>query len=222
MVSRVRTLVLLGFALTACDAHKTGATEKTDSAASAAATPKAAADTPAAAAAAADPKTNAADISPAQAPPDTWMAFSSKEDAFEVRFPVAPKKDTFDAPNPLGGTIPNVMYMAEQGSQALGVNVMTLPASTLPEFDVDKGLDGGRDGMVNNIGGTILSEKHVDFEGHPARAIEAKAKNGTLDVRIEARLFFVSPRLYQLISVSDAAEPSPAKKFFDSFALLSD
>lgn len=213
MVSRLRTLALLAFALTACDALKTENAEKTDSAASAAA-----------ASPAEDPKTtpeDAVDISPAKAPPDTWMAFSSKDDGFEVRFPVAPKKDTFDAPNPLGGTIPNVMYMAEQGDQALGVNVTTLPASALPEFDVDKGLDGGRDGMINNIGGTILSEKHVDFARHPARAIAAKAKNGAIDMRIEARLFFVSPRLYQLISVSDAAAPSPAKKFFDSFALLS-
>lgn len=162
----------------------------------------------------------AVDISSAKAPEDTWMQFSSADDGFEVRFPVAPKKSSMDTPNPLGGTIPANIYMAEQGNLALGVTAMTIPASALENFDVEGGLDGGRDGMLNNIGATIVSEKQLKFAGQAARAIEAKASSGDLDVRIEARLFFASPRLYQLIVVSEQSAESPAERFFGSFALV--
>ncbi len=216
MVSRLRMAALLALSFAACDAEKTDAGSAAPSPAPASASEGRSAPEPGA-------KTDeTVDISPAKAAPGTWMAFSSKDDRFEARFPVAPKKDTFQAPNPLGGTIPNVMYMAEQGKQALGVNVMTLPEPTLSQFDVDGGLDGGRDGMINNIGGTIVSEQHIDFAGHPARAIEAKANNAGVAMRIEARLFFVSPRMYQLIAVSEASAPSPAKQFFESFSLLAE
>ena len=216
MVSRALTSFALGLALVACD----GADSKP--AASAESAPKDVSKKDASKGDDARGADGAVDISPAPADPDTWMHFSSKDDAFEVRFPAAPKKQTFETPNPLGGTIPTTMYMTEQGAQAIGVGVMTIPAATLPDFDVEGGLDGGRDGMVNNIGGTLVSEKQIDFAGHPARAIVAKAEADGRAARIEARLFFAKPRLYQLIVVSEESASSPASKFFESFALLSE
>ncbi len=216
MVSRALTSFALGLALVACDGAKS--------------TPNAAAeptqDKPANAAAASDDGPGAApaekpvDITPAPADAETWMEFSSEIDRFEARLPAAPQKQTFDTPNPLGGTIPTTMYLTEEGSRAVGVGVTTVPPSALESFDLDGALDGARNGMVNNIGGTLVSEKQIEYAGHPARAIEAKATADGIALRIEARLFFAEPRLYQVLVVRAESEPFPAQKFFDSFSLL--
>ena len=160
------------------------------------------------------------DISSAKADPDTWMSFSADEYEFEARFPVAPKKQDLSVPTPLG-PIPAVIYMAEQGNEATGVTVLVVPEAMLSQFNIDGGLDGARDGMINNVGGTIVSEKQLQFLGHDARAIVAHATQGNLTMRIEARLFWVSPRMYQLLAVSvEGSGSNPADKFFESFRLI--
>lgn len=167
-----------------------------------------------------NPAGSPVDISSAKADPDTWMSFSAVEHGFETRFPVAPKKHDLSASTP-AGAIPAVMYLAEQGNDAVGVTVLTVPESMLGQFNVDGGLDGARDGMINNVGGTIVSEKHMQFLGHDARAIVAKTTAENVTLRLEARLFWVSPRAFQLIAVSvEGSASNPADKFFDSFRLV--
>jgi hypothetical protein len=161
------------------------------------------------------------DISSAKADPDTWMSFSAEEHKFEARFPVAPKKQELSLPTP-AGEIPAAMYMAEQGNDAVAVTVLAVPESLLGQFNVDGGLDGARDGMINNVGGTIVSEKQLQFLGHDARAIVGRATTEqNVTMKLEARLFWVSPRMYQLLAVSvEGAASNPADKFFDSFRLV--
>jgi hypothetical protein len=165
-------------------------------------------------------KNGPVDISSAKADPDTWMLLTVEELGFEARFPVAPKKQDMSMPTP-AGTIPAMMYMAEQGSEAVGVTVISVPEAILGQFNVDGGLDGARDGMINNVGGTIVSEQQLQFLGHEARAIVGKADERGTPMKIEARLFWVSPRMYQLIAVSvDGAASNPADAFFANFRLL--
>ena len=75
--------------------------------------------------------------------------------------------------------------------------------------------------MINNVGGTIVSEKQTDFAGHKARALVASVPNPNGgEFELEARLFWVSPRMYQLISLVPKGSGSPtANKYFDSFEL---
>ena len=162
------------------------------------------------------------DINPAKAPPDTWMAFSATDYGFELRFPAAPKKDDNSVPT-LVGTIPAATWMVEQDGGAVGITVMTVPESMLVKFNVEGALDGGRDGMINNVGGTIVSEKQTDFAGQATRAIVANVPNpGGGEFQLEARLFWVSPRMYQLIALyPSTSNRAMAQKFFDSFALSS-
>ncbi len=84
----------------------------------------------------------------------------------------------------------------------------------------DGPLDGARNGMVNNIAGTPVSEKQIEFAGHPARASAATASADGNPLRIEAPIFFAEPQLYQVLVVRAESERFPAPKFFDSFSLL--
>jgi hypothetical protein len=161
------------------------------------------------------------DTRSAKAAPDTWMEFAAADHGFEARFPVAPKKEDISMPGPMG-TVPAAVWMAEQGDEFVGVTVMTIPAPMLAEFNVDGALDGGRDGMINNVGGTIVSEKQAKIAGHDARAIVAKVPNPAGELELEARLLWVSPRLYQLMALTPSSSTSTAaQKFFDSFVLTS-
>lgn len=172
------------------------------------------------AAAPAKPGDKPVDISSAKADAESWMSLSVAEHGFEARFPVAPKKQDMSVPTPVG-TIPAMTYMAEQGNEAVGVTVLTIPEAMLGQFNVDGGLDGARDGMINNVGGTIVSEQQLDFHGHQARAIVARIPAPDAPMKLEARLFWASPRMYQLISVSvEGAASDPAAKFFENFRLL--
>lgn len=216
MVSRVLTSLALGLALVACD----GANATLDAAnESARENPPAAAEK---SADVSDDRSPASDDAVDAPPSDGWMDFSSEADRFEARLPGAPTKQTFDTPNPQGGTIPTTMYLSEKGSRAVGVGVTTVPAGALKTFDIDGALDGARNGMVSNIGGTLISEKQVQYAGHPARALVAKAAADGTPVQIEARLFFVEPRLYQVLVVHAESEPFASEKFFDGFALLAE
>jgi hypothetical protein len=162
------------------------------------------------------------DISSAKAAPDTWMEFGADDYGFKARFPVAPKKEMLTVPTP-AGTIPGAMWLAEKGDEAVGVTILAVPESMLGDFNVEGALDGGRDGMINNVGGTIVSEKQTDFAGHEARAIVAKVPNPAGDLELEARILWVSPRVVQLIALVPSGSSSPsAQKFFDSFELTSD
>lgn len=165
------------------------------------------------------------DISSAKAPADTWMLLGVADYGFEARFPVAPKKEDMSLPTP-AGTIPASIWMAEHGEEiVVGVTVMTVPDAMLGDFNVEGALDGGRDGMVNNVGGTIVSEKQADFAGQTnARAVVATVPNPAgSDLVLEARLFWVSPRAYQLIAVyPSGSDGAMARKFFNSFKVISD
>lgn len=161
-------------------------------------------------------------IRPAPALPDTWTTFSSKADGFEVRLPAAPKTQTLEVPNPHGGTLSTTVYMTGQGTRTVGVGVLTVPADALAAFDIDGAIDEGRDGLVKNIGGTLVSDEQVEFAGHPAHAVVANSIVDGAAVQLEARVFFAKPRLYQLLVIRVKSEPFPTEKFFESFSLLND
>jgi hypothetical protein len=161
------------------------------------------------------------DTRSAKAAPDTWMEFGADDYGFKARFPVAPKKEELSMPTP-AGVVPGAMWMAEQGDEAVGITILVVPESMLADFNVEGALDGGRDGMINNVGGTIVSEKQADFAGQKARAIVATVPNPGGEFELEARLLWVSPRLYQLLVLVPSSSNSPlAQKFFDSFELTS-
>ena len=158
------------------------------------------------------------DISPAPAPEDRWIEFSSQEGKFTARFPSAPNKEVTQAPSPIG-PIDSVIFAAQLGEAMFGVTYADYPEKILKDFKLDAGLDGARNGAINNIGGKLVKEEQITFAGHKARAFEATATADGMKLRYESRLFFASPRLYQLIVVSREEETVPSQRFFDSFQL---
>ncbi len=160
-------------------------------------------------------------VEPAQVPKDTWMEFSSESSAFKARFPAAPKLEKFSMPSAVGD-VASEMFASQLGDAFLAVNVSTMPAALEEsDFDMNASLDGARNGAVNNVQGTLLSEKSIKWLGFDAREFEAKATQEGIEMRLVARIFIKWPHLYQTVVVypTSAAAP-PAQRFFEGFALL--
>lgn len=160
------------------------------------------------------------DITSPKVPEDTWMAFTSDDGHYKVRFPSAPSKDTANVPT-AAGDIAFTTHMAAGKDVQYGVMFGDFPADMMKDFNLDAGLDGARNGAVNNIGGTLLEEQQITFAGQPARAFSAKASAEGMDFLLYARVFMVGPRLFQMIVVHDAKlQGVEIDKFFDSFELV--
>lgn len=67
-----------------------------------------------------------------------------------------------------------------------------------------------------------LKVRKITFAGQAARAATATGVNNGVPFRIEMRLLFKSPRMYQLQITTPATHPdADAKGLWDSFALTS-
>lgn len=160
------------------------------------------------------------DISSPAVPADTWMEFASEEGKFRVRFPAAPSKDTAEIPT-LVGSVKQTTHSAGEGDVHFGVAYGEYPPEAMKDFDLDKGLDGARNGAINNVGGTLLAEQQITFAGQPARAFQGKATVQGIELLLDARVFMLDNRLYQLIVVHPSTSQNLASgKFFDSFSLV--
>lgn len=169
----------------------------------------------------APPVTEAKLTDPPNVPEDTWLEFTSEEGRFEARLPGAPEKQLQQTPT-AAGPMDMVMQSVQAGSAFFAIAYSDMSAEAIPGFNLDAGLDGARNGAINNVGGTLVSEQQIQFAGHPARAFTAKASVEGHELTVEARIFFVLPRFYQLMVVYPASETTvPVQRFFDGFSLLS-
>jgi hypothetical protein len=153
--------------------------------------------------------------------PVEWKEFVSKEGGFSVVMPGTPTSGTQVAKTPIGAVTVH-LFAAEVKNQgrAYLVTYNDVPELAGQPVDVEKGLDGSRDGILANMPGSkLLEEKKISLDGFPGRelTIEVPGK-GTARWRV----YMVKPRLYQVVAFGpkDITGLAEADKFFDSFKPL--
>ena len=151
-------------------------------------------------------------------PDDAWVEHVSKEAGFKVRFPVAPtiKKELVPSGDkPLDA----VFYTAERGGVAAALSVITLPEEKLEGIDIEGATDAAQRGALKAVDEATVKIEKITFAGQSARAVVASGTEDGTDFRIELRLFFKSPRMYQLqLTVPREHPDKDAKTLFDSFS----
>jgi hypothetical protein len=206
--------VLLGGALLAGCGAKTkqaelpGATPGTTSGATARATPQgtlAAAATPSAA------KT--------KKPPAGWQSFVSQEGGYTIWMPGQVSTKTTPVPTELG-TITAHLASVTRKNGALLVIYADYPAVAL-KANPQKILAGARSGAVKRLGGQLQGEQKITINGFPGLAFSALATAGKEKSFMQAHVYLVRQRLYQLIVVGPQKEKSAdeIKTFFNSFTI---
>jgi hypothetical protein len=152
-------------------------------------------------------------------PAEEGMLFRSEEGGFSIRFPAAPATERTQVPTVVGD-ITMVTHTARDGHVDYGVMYGDYPEEMMKDYDLQKGLDGARNGAISNIGGTLIEEQAITFAGQPARAFEAATTLQGAKLRLRARLFLVDNRIFQLMVIHPESETgAEADAFFASFEL---
>ncbi len=181
---------------------------------------------------AATPATPAAPAEPTATPDPLagWVTFTASDGSFSVRLPEEPKIEEQVVPTE-AGDIQISMYLVEDNNSAIILSHNEFPAAITEaiaagdETLIQGMLDGGRDGAVSNVAGTLQEEKQITIDGFPGReftfAIDSSASPTGKAITGIARVILTNDRLYQLISLTAADETNPplVQAFFDSFQL---
>jgi len=159
-----------------------------------------------------------------------WIAFTAPDGNFTVRLPEEPEVDEQAVPTE-AGDIQIVMYLVENNDRAVMLSHNEFPeavAEAIATGDdtlIQGVLDGGRDGAVGNVSGTLQDEKQITVGGYPGReftfSVDSSASPTGEAITGIARVILTTDRLYQLISLATGDETDPAlvQAFFDSFQL---
>lgn len=159
-------------------------------------------------------------------PVDTWVTHTSAEGGFTVRMPGTPKLEDSKLPTEAGEMeLHTAGYEVPGRDIYLAVMWSTLPPLLVEIGDTEKMLDGGVEGMVSSIQGTLDSPaQHIELEHHPGRDVRLTAKVDGKSARARARMYVVHDRMFQILVAMEASESYDAEveKLFASFALTPD
>lgn len=146
--------------------------------------------------------------------------FASKEGKFSVQMPKDPSTTTRNVDTPLG-KLKLTLTEKQQGESHYAIVYADYPADKMKNFDVNKSLDGARDGSVKNTGGKQISEKKITLGNakYPGRELLIRLKDGRVWMR--QRIYMVDLRQYQVVlgGPEEVVKSKAADKFFQSFKL---
>ncbi len=151
--------------------------------------------------------------------PPTLEEFASEDGSFTVQTPITLDKDSQSVDTAVG-PIEIHTFTAEDRNAAYVVAYSDYPAEMVAQTDPETLLSGSRDGAVQNVGGTLVSEDTIDLNGNPGRdlVIDAKTDTGE-EATVNARLYLFENRLYQILVVVPKGEEDgvDVDGFLDSF-----
>ncbi len=159
-----------------------------------------------------------------------WIEYTAPDGSFAVRLPDEPEVQSETVPTE-AGDIEMAMYLTEGDDRMVMLSHNGFPASIAEAIAagddtfVQGLLDGGRDGAVSNVSGTLQDEKRITVAGFPAReftfSVDSSVSPTGDAITGTARVILTKDRLYQLLSLTTADETDPAavQAFFDSFLL---
>ncbi len=130
--------------------------------------------------------------------------YTPTDGSYSISFPGKPVEKTITAQTAIG---PITAVMATY-SPVLSKRQFLSSSTKYPvasnQYDVQKGLDGARDGAAKNTNGTVTSETKIDHNGVAGREFETTVPGGG---KTKSRLFIdnagPNPILYQAV-VTDA------------------
>jgi hypothetical protein len=154
-----------------------------------------------------------------------WETVS--EGGFTAEMPGTPKRQTQSVDTAGGGKIDVTMLMVQNGDEGyiVGYNEVPQAIAQVADQNTAQFLNSARDGAVQNVHGTVTSERDITIDGHPGKEFTG---NGTSpddpkqEASFTARVYWVNPKLYQVLYVRPKTASAPSEngqKFLDSFKL---
>ena len=141
-----------------------------------------------------------------------WKPYSSGAGRFTVTVPGAPKQDKATIDTALGKMDLYQFIVTEEG----GVYMVAYSDYPVIMEMNDQVLAGTAGSIMKGFGGTAQEERKISLDGHPGRFVRGQSAQFS----VVAKVFWMQPRLYQLITVMPRNKPHSAEvdRFLDSFS----
>jgi len=150
--------------------------------------------------------------------PADWIRHVSLDGRYSVLMPAQPTLGTQEAASPDGAKF--TQYKATFADDS-GIYLVAyfdhVPGTT---FSLEK----ARDGMVQAVKGTLLSDSAINLEENPGRELRLTASSEGIEFLLRAKFYNVGTRVYVLQFIvpksrDTSATAADAARFFDSFQL---
>ena len=150
----------------------------------------------------------------------SWQEFRSTEGRFTALFPGSPRSQNLSVPTAIGAVTAN-MVLLDSSDGAVGVMYADYPWTLIQQGNVDKMLDGARDGAVANVNGRLVEEKPISLLDAPGREYLIQIKETAF---CRSRIYLVKNRLYivQALGSKERVQSKEAEKFLNSFEFQKD
>lgn len=151
---------------------------------------------------------------------EDWVDFTTENGAMSIKFPQQPTTEEQVAPSDIGDVeFSMTMYADESEKQLFMVSSLEYPIDPA-EYDVEQGLEGAKNGALQNSGATLISDEPTDRFGIPGKKLlmTSTEQGSELTVRAEVYIDPKGPTLHQIMMVveGDNIDTPAANAFFDS------
>ncbi len=158
--------------------------------------------------------------------PEDW--FLLKSEAFQIEFPQEPVATT-EVIDSEFGSLKMKVFLHDGSQPGTGDNLVYMAVSTeypdslISSWGVDEIPDFFKsvvNGMINNIGGKLLSESEIAMNGFPGKEVKIDFKDGLAIFKV--RIYLVKNTMYLIQTVTETGEfPNKSvDRFLDSFKLV--
>ena len=153
---------------------------------------------------------------------NSWYKYTAEDDSYTVFFPGQPEEENLSADTSLGKlNALLVFYQYPEKQRFFSVSSIKYPVDS-SQYNIEKGLNGARDGAAINSNSIIISEKKISYQGFPGREIILQSKVKP-NLRLLLRIFIdpSGPTLYslQIVAEDGNLDFPEAKAFLDSFVI---
>lgn len=141
--------------------------------------------------------------------------FAPKGEGFQVAMPGEPKLLEQDI---MGLKLKMWIHEAGEGGYAVAITDI----GKFPDEEIEKRLDGARDGAVKNVNGKLIKETKIMLDKkYPGRQIDVSLP-AQGDAMIRQRFYIADGRLYQVMSIGkkDWVETKESATMLDSLKIL--
>jgi hypothetical protein len=148
--------------------------------------------------------------------PSEWAKFAPSDGRFAVEMPGVPAVERDAHWTPVG-SITMTKYWLRAGDALLAVEMHDIPPVAAAVVSDDRILDQARESLLDDVQGTLIEGRALEFQGAPAREFRYRLPGSSpLDEHVLAVL--VGTRLYMVTGMARASISDPdVVRFFASF-----
>jgi hypothetical protein len=139
------------------------------------------------------------------------------EEGFSVKMPGQPQVQRQKVTIPAGEVATAAYSLQTPEGVIFSVSTADYPEKVVAARPAEAFLNEGRDGLNNQLKGTISNEQEITIDGYPGKSYTVSSPNG----EVKARNYLVGPRLYTMLVLYNPSIGAPgADDFLGSLALV--